>query len=102
MKYTIILTPRAARDAEDAYAWIARDAPDTAVQWYNRLIDTLQKVETMPNRCPLAREATTVRRPIRQLLFGNYRILFIIQGKAVKVLHIRHGARSDATSGDLG
>lgn len=101
MKYSIILMPRAACDAEEAYKWIAQDAPDTAVQWYNRLIDTLQKLESMPNRCPVAREAAAVRRPVRQLLFGNYRVLFIIQGKTVQVLHIRHGARADAASDEL-
>jgi plasmid stabilization system protein ParE len=30
---------------------------------------------------------------IRQLLYGNYRLLFTVRDDAVVILHVRHGAR---------
>lgn len=101
MKHKVALTARAARDAEEAYEYIAREAPNTALAWYERLLDEIRTLESFPRRCPLAREATALRRPVRQLLFGNYRILFIIQSNSVNILHIRHAARRDASKDEL-
>lgn len=50
-----------------------------------------------PQRCPLAPESDAFDVHIQQLLYGRrrhrYRVLFTIQGKTVRILHIRHGAR---------
>lgn len=101
MTHKVLLTPRAAADAEAAYRWIAREAPDTAVDWYNGLLEAISTLDTLPNRCPLAREAPALRREVRQLLYGKYRILFVIDGKAVRILHVRHGARRSVRRPDL-
>jgi plasmid stabilization system protein ParE len=101
MTHKVLLTPRAAEDAESVYRWIARDAPDTAVDWYHGLLDAFASLDSLPNRCPLAREAPALRRDVRQLLYGNYRILFIIEGKIVRILRVRHGARRDLRRPDL-
>jgi plasmid stabilization system protein ParE len=101
MTHKVLLTPRAAGDAEAVYRWIARDAPDTAIDWYNGLLDAFDSLNSLPNRCPLAREAPSLRRDVRQLLYGKYRILFVIEGKLVRILHVRHGARRDVRRADL-
>jgi plasmid stabilization system protein ParE len=101
MTHKVLLTPKATEDAEAIYRWIAGDAPDTAVDWYHGLLDALASLDALPNRCPLAREARTLRRDVRQLLYGNYRILFIIDGKVVRILRVRHGARRDLRRKDF-
>jgi plasmid stabilization system protein ParE len=40
-----------------------------------------------------APENRSFKREIRQLLYDQYRILFTIRGRTVRVLHVRHGAR---------
>ena len=93
MKYKVILQAEAASQAEAAYRWIAKDAPENAARWYNRLLDKIYSLEDFPTRCPLAPENDAFDVEVRQLLFGNYRILFTIDGRAVRILHVRHGAR---------
>ncbi len=59
--------------------------------------EALRSHATFPHRCPLAPENSGSPIPIRQLLYGRkphvYRILFMIEGDTVQVLHIRHGRR---------
>jgi plasmid stabilization system protein ParE len=50
-----------------------------------------------PERCGLAPESEHFDEEIRQLPYGKrpnvYRILFVIRGDTVHVLHVRHGSR---------
>jgi len=101
MTHKVLLTPKAAEDAEAIYRWIAGDAPDTAADWYHGLLDAFASLDALPNRCPVAREARRLRRDVRQLLHGNYRILFIIEGRVVRILRVRHGAMRACAVGIL-
>ena len=61
----------------------------------------IDSLESMPRRCPRAREHEDIGVDLRQLLFGVYRILFVIRDDIVYVVHIRHGARRALTRDDL-
>jgi plasmid stabilization system protein ParE len=41
MKYKVILQSEAATQAEAAYRWIEKSAPENAARWYNRLLDAI-------------------------------------------------------------
>jgi len=105
MSYKLIVQPTALADLDEAYRWIAERSPDNAVNWFNRFVEALATLEHFPDRCELAAESKFVRRPIRQLLYGRrggvYRALFIIRGREVHVLHIRHAARENMTAEEL-
>jgi len=93
----VIITPSAERDIEEAYLWIAERDADAAVRWFNRLLDVVERLETFPERCPLAPESAQLGMETRQILHGKrqykYRVLFNVSGRAVNILHVRHGAR---------
>jgi len=57
----------------------------------------------MPRRCRVAPEDEVLRCDLRQLLYGNYRILFTVSDatRTVFVLHVRHAARQSADSAEL-
>jgi plasmid stabilization system protein ParE len=97
MKHRVHLTRSASADAQRAYDWLAPRAPRAAVKWFNGLFGVIDTLERFPRKCGLARESAQAPEEIRQLLYGRrphiYRILFIIRGEDVYVLHIRHGAR---------
>jgi plasmid stabilization system protein ParE len=104
MSKQVVLTDRAARDLEEAYLWIAKQAPQTAARWYNGFLDALNTLSSYPERCPLAAESRRSQEEIRQFLYGkrrSYRALFTIRDRAVVVLHIRHTARRDASPEEL-
>lgn len=91
--YTVVIQPPAEAEAEEAYLFIRADSPNNAARWFNGLIDKVQSLKQMPERCRLVPESEAFGQEIRQLLYGAYRILFVIRGNVVHVLHIRHGAR---------
>lgn len=97
MSYRVVVEPRAANDIEAAYHWIAFQAPENAVKWFNGLNDALATLEHFPERCPHAPEDDFYEIEIRQLFYGKrigrYRILFTIVADIVHILHVRHGAR---------
>lgn len=61
----------------------------------------LISLTTMPEACGLAPENHHTLCEVRQLLFGQYRILFTIRDHTVFLLSIRHGARKEITGDEL-
>jgi plasmid stabilization system protein ParE len=98
VKFRVIMQPDAERDALEAFAWIAQDAPETAVQWFEGLYDAIASLSKYPRRCARAPESDDLGREIRQLLYKSHRVLFVMARDTVHVLHIRHMAR-DAWKG---
>ena len=96
--YQVALVDSAKADARHIYDWILERTPFYGPTWFESLIDKLYSLESQPLRCPLAREASALNRPIRCLLFGKkhgiYRILYEVDesSRTVWVLHIRHGS----------
>ncbi len=98
MKYAVEVTETAEAELDAAYRWLRDEySPAYAARWRVGLLEAAGTLEGFPERCPLAPEARTFRRKIRQLLYGKrhgaYRFLFEIRERTVFVLHIRHGAR---------
>ena len=101
MTYEVEFTRTAEREAFAAYRHIARSSPVNAAKWYNGLERAIRSLERFPRRCPRAPEGEVFEEEIRHLLFGAYRIQFVIRNKTVYVLHIRHGARRTAVPGEI-
>ncbi len=105
MTYQVLIQPTAFQDIENAYRWLCDHlSPEVANQWYYDLEDAIASLQQFPKRCPLAPEAPTLGREIRQLLVGKrrqYRVLFIVEADVVAILHVRHRrqARLEPESG---
>lgn len=95
-KYSIEITPAAENDLERRYQQIAEDSQQNAVKWYLQIIEAVEKLDVLAERCPLAPEDIDIQQGIRHLIIGDYRVLYLIKGRIVKVLHVRHG-RMDRT-----
>lgn len=70
---------------------IAQDSVQNAVEWYLNIKKTIETLDQFPARCPYADENIFHDYEIRNLIFGNYRILFRIESKTVQILHVKHG-----------
>lgn len=90
-KYRIDIKPTAERDLARRYAQIERESPQNAVNWYLRIIEAIEKLDELAERCPIAPEDLDIQKGIRHLVIGDYRVLYIIDGETVSVLHVRHG-----------
>lgn len=105
MKHRVIFQPRALRELEEQYQYIAERSPQMAARWFNRFVSSLEGLANNPERYAVAREAGLVKREIRQLLFGKgrgvRRVLFIVERDTVRILCIRHSAQQDLTREQL-
>jgi len=93
MSYKVEITEKAQEEARQALRWIAQYSPEKAALWHFELMEKVDSLENFPARCPLAPESKTHRKEIRHLIFGKYRILFIIEDETVYVLRVRHQAQ---------
>ena len=104
MTYRVILTPRAKHNLRTIHAYIFEQAPRAADDWLGRAEQAVSSLAHHPERCPLAPESRSFGKPIRQLPFGagnrgTYRVLFVVLGNTVYVVHIRHGSRLPLEAG---
>lgn len=94
MSYQVLIQPPAFQEIETAYRWICDYlSPDAANEWYYELQDAIASLQQFPFRCSVAPEAAIIDRNIRQLWVGKkrtYRILFVVEGDTVAILHVRH------------
>lgn len=91
--YEVIVQPRADREIRHAHRCLASTAPAAAERWLNGVSNAVLSLEEMPHRCPLAPEAEHVGKRVRQLVYDRYRILYIVTGRHVRVLTVRHMSR---------
>ena len=103
MRFVVRVTRRAASNLREIAEWLDADGgPKVAERWLDSIGRELSGLSEYPARQPLAPEDEEVRGPeIRQLVLGNYRVLFIIQQTAVFVIHVRHASRRPALPGEI-
>jgi plasmid stabilization system protein ParE len=97
MKYHVRISEVAAEQIDEAHAWLAERTVH-AQDWHDDLMKAIASLEDSPLRCPRVPEKEDDSGNIRQLIFGGkwhgYRIIFKVEGDAVIVLQVRHGARN--------
>lgn len=85
----ILWSPLAMDRASEIAEYIAQDKPSAAVKW----IDTVfSKVEQLKSAPEIGRLVPEIRNnQFRELIYGNYRIIYRIEKKQISILTIRHG-----------
>ena len=91
-KYRVEIKPTAENDLETRYRQIAEESPQNAMNWYLRVIEAIEKLEILAERCPIAPEDADIQQGIRHLVIGDYRALYRVVDDTVEVLHLRHGS----------
>ena len=86
-KYEVLLYPRAFRDIDDIYAYIAVEklAPENAQVQTDRIWDAILTLETLPFSHQERREGRFANKGYRQLLIDNYIAIYKIDEKHRKV-----------------
>lgn len=106
MSYQVRMTAKAEQDVDAVLAWYRdQSAIPAGGKWLGRLLEGIDRLERMPERCGLATEAADIGREIRELRIGRgrskHRLLFEIRGKTVFILRIWHSARDAVARDDL-
>ena len=103
MEYRIVIERRARSDVDEIVSYIAGDSPPAAFTWYEDLFGHIASLGHMPRRCAAAPEPELGDLAIRQMIFGNYRILFTVDDhhRSLHIHHVRHGARRGASMNEV-
>ena len=85
----IFWSPLSLDRATEIAEYIAQDNPSAAIKWVETLFEKVQMLETSPQ---IGRTVPEVNRnDIRELIYGNYRIIYLEMNKQISILTIRHG-----------
>lgn len=92
--YTVEITNEALADMEQLYNHIAYvlQAPENAVDQYNRIADAILTLDTMAERICIMESEPERSKEMRRLLVDNYSVFFVIQGDNVIVTDVLYCA----------
>ena len=95
--YKVEFLPEAKEDLRLSFEWgIDVWGKIQAEKWLREIYTTCKKrLEQFPESCPIAPESEDLNRELRQLIIDRYRVIFVVKGSTVTVLHVR-GAYHDA------
>lgn len=72
---------------------IAQDKPKAAAKWLRDTLQAARSLRSLPFRHSVIPEAEELGPDHRQLIRGNYRIIYRVEGQRVKILRVIHAAR---------
>ncbi len=85
----IIWSPLSIDRVSEIAEYIAQDKPSAAERWIETLFSKVEQLQSSPE---MGRAVPEIRSgQFRELICGNYRIIYRIDKKQVSVLTIRHG-----------
>jgi plasmid stabilization system protein ParE len=83
---------RARNDIRDLRAYIAKDSTYYAQRFIERIIASIEKLQTFPRSGRAVPEAEG-RDDVREVIYQGYRIIYLTRAKEVSIVTIIHGSR---------
>jgi toxin ParE1/3/4 len=87
----VIWTRQAVEDVEAIKAYVARDSERYAGLLAERLVAAVDRLELFPHSGRIVPEVGDDF--LREVIYGNYRLVYRLQAESVEVVTIYHGAR---------
>jgi addiction module RelE/StbE family toxin len=84
-------TPQALDDLDAICLFIARDAPQVAAVFADRAFRATDRLANYPRSGRIVPELAVEN--IREIILGNYRLIYRIRQDQVQVVTVHHGAR---------
>ena len=86
---TIIWSPLAVDRVSEIVDYIAQDKPSAAEKWVNTVFSKVEELKSSPEIGRIVPDINNSQ--FRELIYGNYRIIYRIEKKQISILTIRHG-----------
>jgi len=85
----IIWSPLAVERTSEIAGYITIDNPSAAKSWVEKVFEKVDLLKLSPE---MGREVPEIsRKEIREIIFGNYRIIYRIEKTKLSILTVRHG-----------
>ncbi len=85
----IIWSPLSIDKTSEIADYISLDNPSAAKMWVETIFNKIDILESSPKAGGIAPEIESEE--IRELIYGNYRIIYRIKKSSVSILTVRHG-----------
>lgn len=85
----IVWSPLAVNRASEIVDYIAQDKPSAAKRWINKVFAKVEQLKSSPQTGRVVPEISDKK--FRELVYGNYRIIYCMEIKQISILTIRHG-----------
>ena len=85
----IVWSPLAIDRAAEIASYIAQDKPSAAGKWVDAVFSKIEQLESFPDLGRVVPEIANNQ--FRELIYGNYRIIYRIRQNQVAILTVRHG-----------
>ncbi|HMP99015.1 MAG TPA: type II toxin-antitoxin system RelE/ParE family toxin [Cyclobacteriaceae bacterium] len=87
----VIWTEFAVEDLRSIHSYISKDSKVYADRFIEKLISKVEQLEAYPNSGRVVPEFNL--ETIRELIEGNYRIVYTINADAIGIVRVHHSAR---------
>src|ERR1700681_1305887 len=91
--FYVRIAKEAEGDVQEMHDLIALDKKKAAAKWVRDFYRHSRSLATFPLRYEVMPEAESLGRLWRHIIFGNYRIIYRVDGNQVTVLRVVHAAR---------
>lgn len=85
----IIWSPLAVERVSEIALYIAEDNPAAAEKWIDEVFAKVEGLLDFPESGRILPEAGS--KTIREIIYGNYRLIYRLEEKRISVLTVRHG-----------
>ncbi len=85
----IVWSPLAVERASEIVGYIAQDKPMAAEKWIHTVFSKVEQLRSNPEIGRIVPEIND--RQFRELIYGNYQIVYHIEAKQISILTIGHG-----------
>ncbi|PID41998.1 MAG: plasmid stabilization protein [Proteobacteria bacterium] len=85
----IIWSPLAIDRVAEIAGYTAKDKPTAAEKWVDKIFSKVEGLASSPKSGRIVPEIN--KDQYREVIYGNYRIVYRIEGKRISVLTVRHG-----------
>lgn len=85
----IVWSPLSVERASEITDYIAQDKPSAAEKWINNVFSKVEQLKSSPEIGRIVPEINNTK--FREIIYGNYRIIYRIEKKQISILTIRHG-----------
>lgn len=92
--YKIKIYTSAQQDLRDIVAYLNTLAPDSALEYYDLIIQKIASLAELPERCPHPRDLALKAKGYRYLLVKNYYVFFIVKGDTIQIRRILYAKRN--------
>lgn len=91
--YNIEIFPTAKQDLLDIISYLNTLSPDTALRYYDLLIEEISSLSELPERYPHPKDLALKAKGYRYLLVKNYLVFYVVSGKTVQIRRILYARR---------